>query len=69
MTNMSCLQQQRDAAAAASYPYSMFHHDPLSLSSYGRSCGAAQSNAAMSNYGSLGSTSSHGASPHSAGKK
>ena len=64
--SQSCLQQQRDAAAAASYPY-MFHHDPLALSSYGRSCGASQSNAAaaahMSNYGSsLGTGSATGGS-------
>eukprot|EP00095_Tigriopus_kingsejongensis_P004955 maker-scaffold96_size378025-snap-gene-0.17 protein:Tk04955 transcript:maker-scaffold96_size378025-snap-gene-0.17-mRNA-1 annotation:"paired box protein pax-6-like isoform x1" len=56
MSAQTCLQQQRDAAA---YSYSMFHHDPLSLSSYGRSCGAAQTNPHMANYGSSLSGGAH----------
>lgn len=58
MSAQTCLQQQRDAAA---YSYSMFHHDPLSLS-YGRSCGAAQTNPHMANYGSSLSGGPHGSS-------
>lgn len=63
----SCLQDRSSAGSA--YPYSMFHHDPLSsLSSpYGRSCGVASQSSAMashmSSYGSSLSSNTTGSAP------
>ena len=66
----SCLQ---DRGSAGSYPYSMFHHDPLSsLSSpYGRSCGVTSQSSAinshMASYGSSLSSATTGSPGTAAG--